>query len=95
MPASPPTPASPFELLELPDGRCCVARTAATEATLVAGSFARLDPKAGDLLPDGPGACPVGVHASRDDAEIAILRASPAPNPSAPLASFAPWLRPR
>jgi len=88
-------PASPFELLELPDGRCCVARTAATETTLVAGSFARLDPKGDDLLPDGAGVSPVGVYASRDDAEIAILRASPAPKPSAPLASFAPWLRPR
>jgi hypothetical protein len=92
MPASPPTPASPFELLDLPDGRCCVARAGATEATLVAGSFMRLDPKGDDLAPDGAGACAVGVYASRDDAEIAILRASPAKPPAA-LACFAPWLR--
>lgn len=90
---SPPTAASPFELLELPDGRCYVARAAATETTLVAGSFARLDP-----LPDEPAseeahAGPVGIYASRDEAEVAILRASPTLQPAGPLASFAPWLR--
>ncbi len=90
---SPSPPESSFELLELPDGRCCVARTAATETTLVAGSFARLDPKGNGSAPEGP--CPVGVYASRDAAEIAILRASPARPVSASLAPFAPWLRPR
>lgn len=61
----------PFELLELPDGRWCVARLASAEAV------ASLDP--------------VGFYASRDEAELAIRRAAPAPRH--PLAPFAAWLR--
>ena len=90
---SPPPIASPFELLELPDGRCYVARAAATETTLVAGSFARLDPPRDEHAPDAGRADPVGVYASRDEAEVAILRASPSIRPAGPLSSFAPWLR--
>jgi hypothetical protein len=85
MPLSSLTAESPFELLDLPDGRCCVARPAAAAASLVAGSFARLEPAA------EPRADPVGVYASRDEAELAILRADPAPR--ARLAAFAAWLR--
>ncbi len=91
MTVSPPTVANPFELLELPDGRCYVARAAATEITLVAGSFARLDPPPDEQ--NLSAADPVGAYASRDEAEIAILRASPSIRPAGPLASFAPWLR--
>lgn len=77
--------ASLFSLLELPDGRWCVARIAATGSSLIAGSFAALGP------PD-PGAPddPVGVFDTRDEAERAIDRAAPS---SSPLAPFAPWLR--
>lgn len=90
---SPSPLASPFELLELPDGRCYVARAAATETTLVAGSFAKLDPPREDHASDAHDADPVGVYASRDEAEVAILRASPTLRPVGPLSSFAPWLR--
>ena len=63
---------SPFSLLELPGGRWCVAKVAATGA--------------------GPtGFDPVGFYASRDDAERAVQRATPAASP--PLAPFAAWLR--
>ena len=79
---------SPFELLELPDGRCCVARPAAcSETTLIAGSFARLE-----TVDAGP-STPVGVYPSRAEAERAIQRAAPAPA-AGPLAPFAAWLRP-
>jgi hypothetical protein len=89
-----PSPlASPFELLELPDGRCYVARAAATDTTLVAGSFARLDPPQDEPASDAPFPDPVGVYPSRDEAEVAILRASPSIKPAGPLSSFAPWLR--
>lgn len=85
---------SPFELLELPDGRCYVTRPAATAQSLVAGSFARLEaelegePTEQEIRPD-----PVGIYASRNEAEVAVLRASPSLNPAGPLAAFAPWLR--
>ncbi|HYD15061.1 MAG TPA: hypothetical protein VEA77_01540 [Hyphomicrobium sp.] len=75
-----------FELLELPDGRWCVAKTIAdTAASLVAGSFARLETPA-DALSNTP----VGCYASRDDAELAIQRV--ATNGCDPLSMFAPWL---
>ena len=84
-----------FELLQLPDGRCYVARASAPpESTLIAGSFARLatfSEEAGDVATDHPD--PVGLYASRDEAEIAILRASPSLEPAGPLDAFAPWLR--
>jgi hypothetical protein len=68
--------ASPFELLELPDGRWCVARIASVASTLIAGSFAPLEPRthlaATGLAPD-----PVGIFPSRDAAELAIQRAAP------------------
>lgn len=88
-----PSTLSSFELLELPDGRCYVARAAVTDTTLVAGSFARLDPPQDEPASDAPCADPVGVYPSRDEAEIAILRASPSLQPAGPLSSFAPWLR--
>lgn len=87
-----------FELLELPDGRWCVARIATTNPGLVAGSFA-LDPTASDTTatepapPDAtdvPADDPVGIFPTRDEAERAIDRATPAP--TAPLAPFARWL---
>ena len=65
--------ADSFELLELPDGRWCVARTAPRDMTaLVAGSFARLATV--ELEHD-----PVGFYSSRDDAELAIQRNSHTP----------------
>lgn len=91
---SPSTVASPFELLELPDGRCYVARpVTAAEVTLVAGSFARIEPAQEEPAADAPHADPVGIYASRDEAEFAILRASPSLRVVEPLATFAPWLR--
>lgn len=87
-----PSTLSSFELLELPDGRCYVARAASASATeLVAGSFARLETPLDELDP----ACadPVGIYASRDEAEIAIIRASPSLRTVEPLATFAAWLR--
>lgn len=93
MPFSPLTVASPFELLELPDGRCYVARPAPAAATLVAGSFARLEPALEEPATDSPQADPVGLYASRDEAELAVLRASPSLRVVEPLAAFAPWLR--
>jgi|JRYL01.1.fsa_nt_gb hypothetical protein len=83
MPFSSLTAASPFELLDLPDGRCYVARPASAAPTLVAGSFARIE-----TAPQDAG--PVGVYPSRDEAELAIQRA--APSPLGPLAPFAAWL---
>lgn len=82
-----------FELLELPDGRCYVARPASSaEMTLVAGSFAKLDTGLDHDAPEAEGhPDPVGVYASRDEAELAIQRADPAPQD--PLAPFATWLR--
>jgi len=75
------TAANAFELLELPDGRWCVAKPAEPAAALVAGSFAQLSPAA---LPAGaPGEGPVGFYASRDAAERAIQRAAPAPGEGA------------
>jgi hypothetical protein len=62
--------ASPFELLELPNGKWCVARLSTSV------------PADGD---------PVGFYDSRDEAELAIMRASPAAR--SPLAPFAQWLR--
>lgn len=87
---------SDFELLQLPDGRCYVARaSASSETTLIAGSFARLatfpDDETDDEATDHPD--PVGLYPSRDEAEVAILRASPSLEPAGPLDSFAPWLR--
>lgn len=79
---------SPFELLELPDGRCCVARPAAcAETGLVAGSFAKIE------TADAGATTPVGVYASRSEAELAVQRATPAPAHATPLAPFAAWLR--
>lgn len=82
-----------FELLELPDGRWCVARIAASETGLVAGSFAapghQADTEASAASPT-PGHDPVGIFATRDAAERAIDRATPAP--ASPLAPFARWL---
>jgi hypothetical protein len=48
---------------------------------------ARLATVSGDKM----GYDPVGFYTSRDDAELAILRASPSPR--APLAPFSPWIR--
>lgn len=82
-------PNNSFALLELPDGRRCVAKVADAGSTLIAGSFAALNAPL-DMTgapPDGP----VGVFESRDAAERAIDRAAPAP--ASPLAPFAPWLR--
>jgi len=90
---SPSPVVSPFELLELPDGSCYVARAAAIETTLVAGSFAKLGSPRDEPAPDAGRTDPVGVYASRDEAEVAILRASPSIRPAGPLSSFAPWLR--
>lgn len=87
------SPESPFELLELPDGRCYVARPAPAAAALVAGSFARLEPSPQDAEADPSRADPVGVYASRDEAEVAILRASSTLHAVEPLAAFASWLR--
>jgi hypothetical protein len=86
------TPATPFELLELPDGRWYVARPAAMAGmTLVAGSFARLETAGEDTsAPAQPYPDPVGVYASRDEAERAIVRSAPAPG--GPLAPFAQWM---
>lgn len=79
---------SAFELLELPDGRCYVARPAACRETgLVAGSFAQIE------TADTSAIAPVGVYPSRNEAELAIQPAAPAPTPAAPLAPFAAWLR--
>ena len=64
---------TPFELLELPDGRWCVARIASAASTLVAGSFALLETRA-DPAPAQPPADPVGIFPTRDAAELAILR---------------------
>jgi hypothetical protein len=85
--------ASPFELLELPDGRWCVARFASAAGALIAGSFAPLDARSRNT-PSGGGAPqdPVGIFPSRDEAELAIQRETPV-SPS-PLAPFAAWLRP-
>lgn len=78
--------ANPFELLELPDGRWYVARFAATVGeALIAGSFAR-PPSAAD--PRMGAASPVGLYATRDEAEIAIQRAEPRRDPLAPFASW-------
>jgi hypothetical protein len=86
---------SDFELLQLPDGRCYVARASTSpETTLIAGSFARLatfPDETDDEATDHPD--PVGLYPSRDEAEVAILRASPSLEPAGPLDSFAPWLR--
>ncbi|WP_072394505.1 hypothetical protein [Hyphomicrobium sp. CS1GBMeth3] len=81
------TAASLFELLDLPDGRCYVARPAAAAARLIAGSFAPLEAVADN---DGEAADPVGIYASRNEAELAVQRA--APRHPAPLAPFAAWL---
>jgi len=79
----------PFALLEMPDGRWCVAKPATAETTaLVAGSFARLEPTETD---EDAHASPVGVYASRNEAELAIQRADT--SPLNPLAPFATWLR--
>lgn len=82
--------ASPFELLELPDGRWCVARIASMAGALVAGSFAPLHvpapPPPSGVAPHGT----VGIFTSRDEAELAIQRELPAP--SSPLTPFAAWL---
>lgn len=92
MPPPYATAAHPFALLDLPDGRCCVARPAAATMTLVAGSFARLEPAHDEpAIAPPPQAGPVGVYASRDAAELAIQRAAPARQP--PLAPFSAWLR--
>ncbi len=85
--------ATSFELLQLPDGRCYVARaTASHDTALIAGSFARLAPLYEDDGYDEEHPDPVGVYASRDEAEIAIMRASHSIQPAGPLASFAPWI---
>ena len=82
---------SPFALLELPDGRWYVAKPATAETTaLVAGSFARLEP-AYETPGEKTRTSPVGVYASRDEAELAIQRADT--SPLDPLAPFAAWLR--
>jgi hypothetical protein len=78
---------TPFELLELPDGRWCVARIACAASTLIAGSFAPLEPHAHVAAPTLD---PVGIFPSRDAAELAIQRGSPK-SPS-PLSSFTTWL---
>lgn len=81
--------ASPFELLELPDGRWYVAKPATSSSpALVAGSFARLEPapEANSLAQT-----PVGSYGSREEAERAIQRDARAPGD--PLAPFAKWLR--
>jgi hypothetical protein len=83
--------ASPFELLELPDGRWCVARIAQAAGALIAGSFAPMEPRARAAPAAGDAADPVGVYASRDEAERAIQRKLPAP--PAPLSPFAAWLK--
>jgi len=62
-----------FELLELPNGRWCVARMT--------------DPE-----PAVPGPDPVGFYDTRDEAEQAISRSSPARHGA--LAPFARWMRP-
>lgn len=78
--------ANPFELLELPDGRCYVARIAATIGdALIAGSFAR--PPA-PVEPRNVTANPVGLYATRDEAELAIQRAEPKRDPLAPFSSW-------
>jgi len=85
--------ASLFELLELPDGRCYVARPAPAATTLVAGSFAQLEPPLQEAAADDAARIdPVGVYPSRDQAEIAILRASPSLRAVDPLALFAALL---
>ena len=65
--------ASPFALLELPDGRWCVASTAGGPAA------------------SGSGESPVGFYATRDEAELAILRADPSSRTR--LSYIAAWLR--
>ena len=78
--------ANPFELLELPDGRWYVARFAATVGeALIAGSFARPPAPA---APRADTVSPVGLYATRDEAEIAIQRAEPRRDPLAPFASW-------
>lgn len=62
-----------FELLELPDGRWCVARIAAAAGSLIAGSFAPLEPHA-HVATAGPAPDPVGIFPSREAAEIAVQR---------------------
>ncbi|WP_439542008.1 hypothetical protein [Hyphomicrobium sp.] len=76
---------TPFELLELPDGRWCVARIASAASTLIAGSFAPLESLANAATAAAPG--PVGIFPSRDAAELAIQRAAPAHD------VFSIWLR--
>lgn len=75
----------PFELLELPDGRWCVAKIAAAGVGLVAGSFAALEALSTSETD------PVGTYPSRDDAELAVQRA--APSPRDPLSLLADLLR--
>jgi len=78
--------ANPFALLELPDGRWYVAHICATVGeALIAGSFAR--PPA-PSAPRADTASPVGLYATRDEAEIAIQRAEPRRDPLAPFASW-------
>ena len=80
---------SPFALLELPDGRWCVARpTIAKAVTLIAGSFAPLEGV--ECTDNDTNESPVGVYASREEAELAIQRTAPARR--APLSCFAAWL---
>lgn len=80
---------TPFELLELPDGSCYVARPVPSATTLVAGSFVRLELAPDEVVTAVP-TDPVGLYASRDEAERAIQRTEPARDPLAP---FAAWLR--
>jgi len=65
------TAATPFELLELPNGCWCVARVASLTESIT-------------------GYDPVGFYHSRDEAELAILRADPAPRPTH--GSLAAWV---
>jgi hypothetical protein len=65
-----------FELLELPDGRWCVARIASAAGALIAGSFAPFEPLVACGTDPAPG--PVGIFPTRDAAELAIQRAVPA-----------------
>jgi hypothetical protein len=76
--------ASPFALLELPDGRWCVTGTATIAGALIAGSFAPLAPR----IETAPADSPVGIFPTRDAAELAIQRATPSPR-----SQVAEWLR--
>lgn len=79
---------TPFELLELPDGRWYVVKPVSSALILIAGSFASLDAANGEQRDHTD---PVGVYPSRHEAELAVQRSRPAATTS--LEALFPWMR--